>query len=495
LRNRGPLSLLRILSLVLIVAAIVLVSVELIRFSRVRAYLPAGLMVAGVPVGGLDRSQAAQRLLEVYTTPIELRYNGAPVQVSPSTVDFQIDVESMLAQAEYQRTQKLFWQEYWDYLWNRTVIPEPIPLSAAYSETRLRAYLTDLAQRYDTPPSAAVPQVGTVNFQPGKPGQSIDINASITPIETALQSLSNRSVDLPLQKTDPTRPAFKNLETLLKQTLKVANFEGLAGIYLLDLQTAQEMHFAWQKGQNVPVEPDIAFTASSTIKIPIMVSTFRRMSPNPDSETTKLLSDMVDKSGNEAADWLMNRVVDPKRGPLLVSEDMKSIGLKNTFLAGYFSVGSPILQAFKTPANSRKDINTDPDPYSQTTISDLGMILTDLYQCSQNGGGTLPTVFPGEMSQAKCQQMVNYLIKNRLPVLITAGIPEGTQIAHKHGWVTTNGIINTIGDAAIVYSPGGNYVLVIFLHHPDQLIWEPASDLVAELSRAVYNYYNLSNSN
>jgi hypothetical protein len=70
-------------------------------------------------------------------------------------------------------------------------------------------------------------------------------------------------------------------------------------------------------------------------------------------------------------------------------------------------------------------------------------------------------------------------------------VPEGTQIAHKHGWVSTNGIINTIGDAGVIYTPGGNYVLVAFLHHPDQLVWEPSSKLIADLSRAVYNYYNI----
>jgi hypothetical protein len=103
----------------------------------------------------------------------------------------------------------------------------------------------------------------------------------------------------------------------------------------------------------------------------------------------------------------------------------------------------------------------------------------------------LTAVFPGEITQSECQTMNTYLIENQLPSLLTAGIPEGTPIAHKHGWVTTNGIINTIGDAGIIYSPGGNYILVTFLYHPDQLIWDPASLLIAELSRAVYNYYNL----
>jgi beta-lactamase class A len=104
----------------------------------------------------------------------------------------------------------------------------------------------------------------------------------------------------------------------------------------------------------------------------------------------------------------------------------------------------------------------------------------------------LLAVFPGEITQEECRQMIEYLANNKIGVLIEAGVPDGTRVAHKHGWVSVNGIINTIGDAGIVYTPGGNYVLVVFLYHPQQLIWEPASKLIADLSRAVYNYYNIA---
>jgi beta-lactamase class A len=492
LRRRGAISALRIISLFFLLAAIILAAFQLVRFSRVRSYLPAGLIVANVPVGGLDRSQAAQRLAEVYSTPIELRYNDARIQLDPSLIDFELETENMLALANLERTQKQFWEDFWDYIWGRTTFPTQIPLAANYSEERLRAYLSDIAQRYNQPPVAAMPVPGQASFQPGSAGLELNADASIPLIEAALFSLDNRVVELPLQRVEPTRPVFDNLEVLLKQTLQVSGFDGLAGIYLLDLQTAQEQHFAFRNGEDLPVEPDIAFTASSIIKIPIMVSTFRRLNDTSDTETMKLLEDMVDKSGNEAADWLMDRVIDPQRGPLLVSEDMQALGLKNTFLAGYFSFGSPLLQVMETPANTRTDVFTDPDPYSQTTPSDIGMLLEDIYQCAQTGGGALTAVFPAEITQAECQAMNDYLIKNRLPVLLTAGLPEATPIAHKHGWVTLNGVINTIGDAGIVYSPGGNYVLVVFLYHPDQLIWESASALVAQLSQAVYNFYNIA---
>jgi len=495
MKNRSPFSALRILSLGLLLAAVVLTTVELARYSRVRANLPSGLEIASIPVGGLTRQEAAQRLLEAYSTPIELHYNDAPIQLEPAVVDFQPDVESMLAAADIRRTQRLFWEDFWDFLWGRTTTPTPVPLSANFSEKRLRDYLNELAKRYDEPPQAPAPVPGSVSFSTGKPGKVLNTDGAVLLIDSALKTLDRRVVDLPLERTKPPRPDFRNLEVLLKQTLDASGFDGLAGVYVLDLQNGKEIHFARQNGQDLPVNPDVAYTASSIIKIPIMVSAFSRMGDSPDPETLKLMSDMIDKSGNEAADWLMERVIDPVRAPLDVSDDMKKLGLENTFLAGKFTLGSPLLQRFDTPANTRTDINTDPDPYSQTTPSDIGMLLEDIYQCAQNGGGALPAAFPGQIDQVKCQTMNTYLINNRLPVLITAGVPEGTQVAHKHGWVSTNGIINTVGDAGIVYSLGGDYVSVFFLHHPDQLVWDPASELIAVLSQAVYNYFNAPTNN
>lgn len=268
------------------------------------------MKIAGIPVGGLDRQEAAQRLLEVYSTPVELRYNGGVIDLSPAVVDFQLDTDSMLAAADLERTQPLFWQEFWDYLWGRSTNPEEIPLRATYSEPRLRAYLAEISQRYDQPAIPAMPVAGTVRFEAGQPGVSLDIDNSVTLVENALRSLTNRTVDLPNDRTNPPRPALQNLEVLLKQTIKVSGFDGVVDLFMLDLQNAQELHFAYQQGEDIPVQPDIAFTASSIIKIPIMISAFNRMGNDADPETLKLLSDMIDLSGNEAADWLMDRVID-----------------------------------------------------------------------------------------------------------------------------------------------------------------------------------------
>jgi len=493
MRKQGSISTLRWISIVFLLGSVILTTLQLVKFSRERVIFPPGMVIAGVPVDGLDRQGSAQRLLEVYTQPVEIRYGDAIIHLSPTVVGFQLDLESMLAAADLERSQESFWVDFWNYLWGQTGSSANIPLKASFSETRLRNYLIEeISTRYDKPPTPSIPSPGTVNFRPGLDGTALDVDRSIQQIETALRSPNRRTVDLSLQRTQPARPSFQNLEILLKQIIfEVAEFDGLVGFYLLDLQTAQEIHFAYQRGQDLPVEPDVAFTASSIIKVPIMVSVYRRIGDNPDPETLRLISGMIEESGNDPADWVMERAIDRYRAPLMVTEDMHALGLKNTFLAGHFQLGAPLLATFRTPANQRTDISTNPDIYNQTTVSDIGMLLEDIYLCSQNGGGSLLAIFEGEITQRECQAMIQHMVNNRLPDLLTKGLPEGTRIAHKHGWVSSFGVIKSIGDAGIVFTPGGNYVLVVFLHHPDQLIWDNASNLVADLSRAVYNFYNL----
>ncbi|MBN2048245.1 MAG: serine hydrolase, partial [Anaerolineaceae bacterium] len=180
-------------------------------------------------------------------------------------------------------------------------------------------------------------------------------------------------------------------------------------------------------------------------------------------------------------------------GPLVVTEDLRKLGFEDSFIAGYYYFGAPLLDRISTAANERTDVNVEPDPYNQTVSSDMGSLLDDIYQCAANNGGTFAALYQDELTQAECQQMLAYLSNNRIGVLIQAGLPDGTKIAHKHGWITeADGLIHTMSDVGIVYTPGGNYVLNIFLWHPVQLYFDNGNELFADLSRAIYNYFNLS---
>jgi beta-lactamase class A len=499
LRNRAPFSFLRWISLTLVFLALIILILQLVSFSRIWANYPAGLKIAGIPVGLLNRQQAAQRLLEVYTQPVELQYNENIVQLLPSAVGFELDLESMLAAAENERTRIPFWQGFWDYLWGRSSAPGDVPLRSSVSEPRLRDYLAnEISIRYDQPPSPAQPIPGSVNFIPGNSGTILDIDRATSLIEEALVSNRQRTVSLPLQRLSPPAPTFTNLEILLKQTVvDLYAFDGAIGLYLVDLQTGQEISFYYDQSQFLTIPPDISFTASSIIKIPILVSAFRQLdfsNPNapPDEESLAKIEEMIAKSDNPSSDWVMQNVINQTTGPLIVTSDMQALGLENTFLAGYFYNGAPLLQIFRTPGNQRQDVNIGRDPYSQTTPIEIGMLLHDIYQCAKTGGGSLVAVFPGEITQGECQLMIQYLKNDRTPWLILAGVPDGTEVAHKHGWVSDiYGIIHDMSDAGIVFTRGGDYVLSIFLYHPVQLVFEPANELFAQISQAIYNFYNL----
>lgn len=493
MRNRGISVTLRWVSILFIFLAAVLAALELVSYSRIRSSFQPGMVIAGIPVGGLDQQAAADRLLQAYTAvPVEVHYRDAVIQIKPTVIGFQLDTAAMMTAADLERLQQPFWTGFWEFLWNRLPTPNEVPLRASYSEDRLRAFLKDeVAVRYDQSPTGAMPLPGSAGFQAGKTGSVLDIDRAVVLIDGALRSPSSRVVNLSFNKLLPPRPSLQNLDVLLKQQIEDAKVAGTIELYFHDLQTGQEIHFAYDKGELIP--GDIAFTAASTIKIPIMIATMRRTpDPTPDN-VQEMLQAMIERSENAPADTLMQTVMDKNTGPLDVTKDMQALGLPNTFLAGYFFQGAPLLQKIQTPANQRTDINTGPDPYNQTTPVEMGELLEDLYQCSETGGGALAAVFPGQITQAKCNQMVSYLVLNKIAALLQAGLPEGTRIAHKHGWIIENdGLMHTIADAGLIYSPGGNYILSVYMHDPTQLLFDPANKLIAELSQAVYNYFNLS---
>ena len=146
----------------------------------------------------------------------------------------------------------------------------------------MRTYLqNEIATRYDTPPSPAQPIPGTVNFVPGVPGQTLDIDRAVTLIEDALRSPTNRTVALTATRTIAARPTLDNLEILLKQVIQLSGFDGVIGLYMLDLQTGtgDPLRPGYRTKRSL-VQPDVAFTASSVAKIPIMVSYFSEFGPD-----------------------------------------------------------------------------------------------------------------------------------------------------------------------------------------------------------------------
>jgi beta-lactamase class A len=85
-------------------------------------------------------------------------------------------------------------------------------------------------------------------------------------------------------------------------------------------------------------------------------------------------------------------------------------------------------------------------------------------------------------SPASCKAMRDILLQQEFHSEIPAGLPPGTPVAHKTGFIT--GLHH---DAAIVYPKGADpYVLVILTNKiPDDTV---ANSLMADISRLVYEH-------
>lgn len=478
---------LEIISAVNLLAAVGLFVVELVLYSRTFTKLPAGLSLGGVPVGGLSEATARAQVLAAYTSPIELYYLDSPILLDPAVAGFQVNIDLMLPQTDQYRTPGKFWSGFWNYLWVQPQEARDIPLHAEYSQSKLRAFLQDIAERYDRPGAPPQPDVQTHSFVPGTPGHSLDIEAALPLIEAGLHSPTNRRVVLPVVEQTAISPSLATLGELLRQEAGLFAFDGTLSIYLANLQTGEELIFNLH--QKDVITGAIAFSGMSTIKIPVMVSFFgRREGPLTDDEKL-LLQRTIDESANASTDWLLRTIGggDGLAGTRLVTADMQRLGLVNTYLSGLLDEVGAVLAPIRTPANSRSDVDTHPDPYNQTTAEDMGALLVMIQQCS-TGGGALLAAFPGQFTPQECSTMIDLLTQNAVgPIFISGGTPEGV-VAHKHGW--DHDPLTNVADAALVYTPTGNYALTIYIHNAAAINFQDANRLMITLAQAVYTYFN-----
>ena len=458
---------------ILIVALLFLAS----KFNEYRVYrnqIPQGVSLADIPVGGKWDNEALGLLGDAFSQPVKLHYLDESLLLYPQDVGFQLGTEKMLEEVNKLREETNFWQGFADYVLGTNPRSVNIPLQAKYDEKLVRDFLATIAEEYDHPQQEPYANPETLTFVPGQPEQRLDIEASLPLVIAALTSANHREADLVVNVGPaPREPGLWMMEQMIQGIM--ADFPGLYSIYIKDLAT----------GEEYADDADVAYAGMSIIKIAIMMETYRHLDGPPDLETTKLLTETMTLSGNFTANLLLRYIGDGDayEGARRLTESMRYLGLVNTFMATPYDE-DVLPQHISTPANQRTDVNTNPDPFMQTTPQDMGRLLEMIYQCAK-GGGTLIAAYPDEITPEECQAMLDIMSQNRIGALIEAGVPEGTRVAHKHGWVG-----DTHGDAGIVFSPGSDYVLCVYLYHKDWLEWDVSSPLIARVSEATYNYFN-----
>ena len=241
-----------------------------------------------------------------------------------------------------------------------------------------------------------------------------------------------------------------------------------------------------QSGDTLYMGADDSFHAASTMKVPVMIELFRRvdarglsldqgillvnqfasivdgspyaLDPGSDSDSSayrevgsrvtvrELIDRMITRSSNLATNALIELV-----GARQANATAHALGAKNIRVLR----GVEDEKAFQAGMN-----NT-------TTARDLAVLL----EAIETGKAA---------SRASCDAMRDVLLRQEFNDEIPAGLPPGTRIAHKTGFITA-----VQHDAAIVYPPGRKpYVLVVLTRGiPDEKI---AKTLIADISRLVY---------
>ncbi len=248
------------------------------------------------------------------------------------------------------------------------------------------------------------------------------------------------------------------------------------GIWLQDLAT----------GETLAVNAVASFHAASTMKVPVMIELFRRADAGTlrlDSAITlrNQFASIVDGSpfslsaGDDSDSSLYAQVGRPvalrelnermiTRSSNLATNAVIALLDARAANATARALGASTMQV-RRGVEDTKAFNAGLN--NTTSARDLGMLMAAI-------------ALDRAASKASCAAMRDILRRQEFNEEIPAGLPTGTPVAHKTGWITA-----TTHDAAIIYPPTRPpYVLVVLTRAiPQRAV---AQQLMAGISRDVW---------
>ncbi|HZY44246.1 MAG TPA: serine hydrolase [Anaerolineae bacterium] len=459
-----------------ILAVIVYVIWQFISFQLSLTQLPATWRIADESFKDLPIDVALQQVSIDLQQPIALQYFTNTITLQPGSIDFALDADQTALTIHALRSQNAL-IDFMRRLIFQPPAPRDVAITASYSTEKVRAALAEFGSQLDQPAQPAKFQIDPANaIAHGQDGYQLNIIQSMKPIDAALKSATQREVTLVIEHQLAPPPSIDQLQQYIKD--RIAPFPANASVFIKALQT----------GQEIDLNPNVAYSGLGVMKIAIMVETFRKLDDAPDVTTTLRLTTSIVAENNFSANSLVQLIGDNdlNRGVDIVSASLHNLGLANTFMLAAYGYTST-LPTLITPANSITTTHADPDPYMQTTASDTGLLLEAIYQCHRNGG-MLMVVYPDKFTSNECDQILNILKQTdpNAPSALRGGLLAGTSIAHKIG-----ANADTRADASIVFSPGGDFVLVVFFNTPNQpLEWSAVNPIMADVARTAYQFFN-----
>lgn len=235
------------------------------------------------------------------------------------------------------------------------------------------------------------------------------------------------------------------------------------------------------------INPDTSFHAASTMKVPVMIEYFRGIDAGRIKRNQELLLGTTFKSIVDGSPYELDAGVDSdssvfgrvgERVPLRwLTERMivRSSNLATNTLIEVLDAKKVDATARSLGAKYMKVLRGVEDGKAfqaglnnQTSARDLAALLAAI----ESGKAA---------SKQSCREMIDILAAQEFNDEIPAGLPAGTRVAHKTGWIT--GVTH---DAAIVYPPDRKpYVLVVLTKGIRER--PVAQKLIANISRLVWD--------
>ncbi len=429
-----------------------------------------GGMTQSEAIAELDAQLAANRVL-----PLEIQIDGEVLTYRPTQIDLAFPVKELVQEAFDKQEQ------------TRTV---SVPLRVEFDRATIREELETRAEAINT--SSSLELVSTTDTLTRtftyRPGRTLDVDAAMEQIERHLGS-TQATQTLEIEIVDETPPANRrpDFEAVRQAVGALAEeWDGVVGFYLYDLET----------GETVELNSGTVFSGASIMKVAILLHAYISL-PEFTPEQKAGIEAMIIESDNLQANDVLAATVNGTgtdaayAGVLAMSKMLSDLGLEHSYMnmpyeAHDYLVGLRGIDIKRGPPQEGPPPFTAADPILRTTPAEISQVFIWIDECSKGQGGVLLDRFPQQLSAERCQEMLDLLTQNADLERFAAVIPESVRVEHKSGWVQ-----DMHADAAIVRSPGGDYLLTVYVWRGVEEVpgvW--ANPYLRAFSHLVYTAYN-----
>lgn len=227
------------------------------------------------------------------------------------------------------------------------------------------------------------------------------------------------------------------------------------------------------RGSIFSINGNEQFAPASLLKVPIMIAIMNYAEDHPEILDEKIMIDLVPPGQN---------VTDPHE----------------TLVAGQtYTIREIMRRMIVYSDNASKEVlrekieQLSPGIIDQTFI-DLGIALRDFdgapFITIKSYAAMLRTLYNASyLSKAKSEEALTLLTTTNFNEGLVAGVPPGTTIAHKFGYLNVSPEEQQLHDCGIIYHPENPYLLCIMTRGSNPQI---NAEIIGAISRTVYQEIN-----